>query len=285
MSGGRALFDVEPLGGPLGAVVGGVNFNRQSGPALFAAIQEAVTEHQILVFRDIDFTESQQVDLSSYFGEIQVHVLNQYHGTHPGIFMISNLGEDGVPIGEHPDPGAMIWHTDGSWARIPGYVTMLYALEIPERGGDTDFANMHAAYEALDSATKREIETMRVMHDLNDSRRRSGARVQMSKKQREAAPPVEKPLVRVHPLSGRKSLYLGEHGCYVVGMPEAEGRDLVNNLNAHASEARFVYTHQWRKRDLVMWDNRSTMHRATLFDTARDRRVLRRTTVQEDGPI
>ena len=99
------------------------------------------------------------------------------------------------------------------------------------------------------------------------------------------APPVEKPLVRTHPLSGRKSLYLGEHGCFVAGMPEAEGRAFVAQLNAHASRPEFVYTHKWSVGDLVMWDNRSTMHQATAFDTAHDRRVLRRTTMLESGPV
>ncbi len=279
------MLDIRSLGGALGAEIAGVDFGAPNRTALYAAIQAALTRHQVLVLHDLNLTEPQQVDLSHHFGDIQIHVLNQYHGAHPGIFMITNLDDDGEPIGEHPDPGAMIWHTDGSWARIPGYVTMLYALEIPERGGDTNFANMQAAYEALDETTKRDIETMRVVHDLNDSRQRSGAPVQMTKEQRDAAPPVEKPLVRVHPLSGRKSLYLGEHGCTVVGMPEDEGRDFVTKLNAHASSAEFVYTHKWRPCDLVMWDNRSTMHQATAFDTARDRRVLRRTTVQEKGPI
>ena len=251
-------IESRPVSPALGAEVGGCDLSRPLDDDAFEAILGALLRYQVLVFRDQTIGEAEQIAFSRRFGEIQIHVLNQYVAENPEVFVISNLDENDEPTGEHPDPGAMIWHTDGSWASVPGYVTMLYAIEIPERSGDTDFANTSAAYDALDDATKRRIEGMRVVHDLNDSRRRSGAGVQMTEAQRRAAPPVEQPLVRTHPLTGRKAIYLGEHGCYVAGMPEAEGRAFVADINRHATRPEFVYSHRWRPRDLVLWDNRCT---------------------------
>lgn len=283
MSNGR--LEVRPVAASLGAEVWGCDFSRPIDDACFEAITTALLDRQVLIFRDQEISETRQIEFSRRFGEVQIHVLNQYQGANPEIFLISNLDENDRPIGEHPDPGAAIWHTDGSWARVPGHVTMLHALEVPSAGGDTYFANMYAAYDALDADAKARIEDMRIVHDLDDSRRRSGARAQMTAEQRAAAPPVEQPLVRYHPLTGRKSIYLGDHGCFVAGMAEAEGRAFVQEMNAHATRPEFVYIHRWRPRDLVLWDNRCTLHKATDFDFARERRVIRRTTVLEKGPL
>ena len=281
MVAGKRCFNIAPLSGPFGARITGLDFTRFSGEALFKVIEAALLEHQVLVFRDLGLDERQQITLSRYFGDIQEHVLSQYRGVDPGIFVISNLDRDGRPTGEHPDPGAMIWHTDGSWSHRTGAITMLYALQIPSEGGDTLFADMYTAYDELDNATRSRIANMTAVHDLNDSRRRSGARVQMTAEQRAAAPPVEHPIVRVHPATGRTALYLGEHAAYAAGMPEAEGRALVADLNERATAPQLIYRHRWRRRDLVMWDNRCVLHRATPFDTAHESRVLRRTTVVE----
>lgn len=281
MVAGKHCFNIAPLAGPYGARITGLDFTRNAGRALFETIEEALLEHQVLVFRDLGLDERQQVMLSEYFGSVQEHVLDQYHGTDPGIFMVSNLDQRGRPSGEHPDPGAMVWHTDGSWSARPGHISMLYALQIPSEGGDTLFADTYTAYEELDSPTRTRISTLTAVHDLNDSRCRSGARVQMTAEQRAAAPPVEHPIVRVHPETGRPALYLGEHAAYATGMPEAEGRALVSDLNERATAPHLIYRHRWRRRDLVMWDNRCVMHRATPYDTVHESRVIRRTTVLE----
>ena len=156
-------IESRPVSPALGAEVGGCDLSRPLDDGAFEAILGALLRYQVLVFRDQTIGEAEQIAFSRRFGEIQIHVLNQYVTENPEVFVISNLDENDEPTGEHPDPGAMIWHTDGSWASVPGYVTMLYAIEIPERSGDTDFANTSAAYDALDDATKRRIEGMRVV--------------------------------------------------------------------------------------------------------------------------
>ena len=278
-----AKLEVRRFDAPLGAEISGVDLSRPLDDALFAAIQRALLDHQVLVLRDQHCDDDSQVAFSRRFGRLQVHVLNQYHSSNrPEVLLVSNLDAEGKPSGRHPDPGACIWHTDGSWAKVPGKVTMLHGLEIPSEGGDTCFANMYAAYDALDPATKATIETLRAVHDLNESRQRSAALDQMTEEQKRAAPPVEHPMVRVHPETGRKCIYLGQHAFTVAGMERAAGAALVDRINRHATQDRFVYRHRWRKGDLVMWDNRCVLHLATPYDTGRERRIIRRTTVNDD---
>ena len=208
-----------------------------------------------------------------------MHVLDQYHHSgRPELLWITNLDADGRPKGEHPDPGAAIWHSDGSWSRERGLVTMLHGLQLPARGGDTLYANLYAAYEGLAPDDKARLEDLVAVHDLDYSRRRTSARKQMTEEQKRAAPPVEWPIVRIHPETGRKCLYLGQHASHVKGMAVEEGRALIRRLNAHATQPKYVYRHAWRVHEFVMWDNRALLHSATEFDWSNDVRILRRTT-------
>jgi taurine dioxygenase len=248
----------------------------------FSRIRDALLEHQLLVFRDAQVTEEQHVAFSRPFGELQVHVLSQYVSRgNSNLFVLTNLDEHGRPKGEHPDPGSAIWHTDGSWSRRRGVVTTLYGLRLPAAGGDTLFANMYAAYDALPPEMRQRLEGMRAVHDLDYSRRRTGAKQQMSEEQRRAAPPVEHPVIRIHPETGRKAIYLGEHASHIAGMPVEAGRALIEQINAHATHPRFVYRHRWRLHDFLLWDNRCLLHCATDFDWINDVRLMRRTTVIE----
>ena len=273
-------IEVQPLqGAPLGARITGIDLAEPLDEEAVEALRRALLDFQVLVFPDQTIDDDQHAEFAKHWGKLQQHVLNQYvQEGRPEIFIITNLDKDGKPIGEHPDPGAAIWHTDGSWSGERGLVTMLHAQRLPASGGDTLYANMYAAYEGLDDDTKALIESAIAIHDLDASRQRTSARLQMTDEQKRAAPPVEWPVVRTHPESGRKCLYLGEHAARIKGMSYEDGRALIDRLNAHASQDKYVYRHVWQPNELVMWDNRALMHSATEFDWMNDVRILRRTT-------
>ena len=272
-------LEARRLSPALGAEIAGVDLTAPVDDARFAQIYDALLAHQVLVFRDQTLNAEQQIALSGRFGPVQIHVLDQYRAERPEIFWISNLDAAGKPTGEHPDPGALVWHTDGSWHRVPGKVTLLYGIEVPDRGGDTLFADAYAAYDALDEAFKARLATMRAVHDLDHSRRRTAAKVQLTPAQKAEIPPVEHPVIQAHPETGRQTIYLGHHACHIVGLPAPAGAALIERINRLSTRPEFVYRHHWRRRDLVVWDNRCTLHSATPFDTANERRVIRRTTV------
>ncbi len=273
-------IEVQPLqGAPLGARISGIDLAEPLDEDSVETLHRALLDFQVLVFPGQTIDDDQHAEFARHWGKLQIHVLNQYvQEGRPEIFIITNLGKDGKPIGEHPDPGAAIWHTDGSWSGERGLVTMLYAQRLPASGGDTLYANMYAAYEGLDDADKALIESAIAIHDLDISRQRTSARLQMTDEQKRAAPPVEWPLVRTHPESGRKCLYLGEHAARIKDMSYEEGRALIDRLNAHAAHDKYVYRHVWKLNELVMWDNRALIHSATEFDWMNDVRILRRTT-------
>ena len=250
----------------------------------FEAIRAAFHRHLLLVFPYQRIEPRQQIAFSRRFGELQVHVLDQYrHPEYPEVYVLSNVDRSGRTTGTHPDKGTLVWHSDLSFQKRPASATILYGIEVPGAGGDTLYADMYAAYEALDPDTKKLIQDLKAVHDLDASRRRAGE-PPMSERQRVAAPPVEHPVVRTHPETGRKILYISRHVSHFVGMPRPESDALLERLMAHATSERFVFRHRWRRRDVVMWDNRCTMHCATPYDAGAERRVLHRTVVLGDVP-
>jgi len=273
------MMHIRALDAPLGAEVADIDLAAPLSNDAVAILLDALFEYLVLVFPDQQLDDAQHVDFARHWGELQVHVLNQYrHGDRPEIYMVTNLDENGRSRGEHPDPGAAIWHSDGSWSAQRGLVTMLHAQRLPAKGGDTLFANMYAAYEGLSDADKALIEHLKAVHDLAHSRRQTVAREQLTDAQKIAAPPVEWPLVRTHPETGRKCLYLGQHASHIAGMSLGRGRILIQRLNEHATQPQYVYRHVWKPNQFVMWDNRAVLHSATDFDWINDVRVLRRTT-------
>jgi taurine dioxygenase len=279
-----ASFSLRILDGGLGAEVQGVALSTVDD-ATFPAIYGAFLEHQLLLFRDQDLPPGAQVAFARRFGEVQVHVMNQYHANaHPELYTLSNLGPDGKPSGKHPDRGTMAWHTDGSWQKRTTKATMLYAEVMPSTGGDTGFADMYAAYEAMPADEQSRLEAMRAVHNLDFSRNRRHGDEPMTDAQRKTAPPVEQPVVRVHPETGRKAIYLGDHAERIVGMPYDEGRLLIDALNDRAVAIGRTYFHAWRPGDLMVWDNRCLQHKAGSYDTATEPRVIRRCTVLGDLP-
>ena len=273
-------LDIRPLSQVLGAEVLDVDLSRPLSEEMFNALYGAFLRHQVLVFRDQTLNDSEHVAFARRWGKLQVHVLDQYHNSaNPEIIILSNLDRDGKPKGEHPDPGARIWHTDGSWAQERALATMLYAMELPKSGGgDTLFANMYPAYDGLSQPMKQRLEGLRGVHDLNYSRSQTEAKQQMTEEQKRAAPPVEHPIVRVHPDTGRKCVYLGQHASHIAGLSKSEGRSLVEEINRHATQPAYVYRLRWSPRDFLMWDNRCVLHSATDFDWINEVRTMRRTT-------
>lgn len=265
----------------MGAEVRGVDLARE---APMEAIRAAFHRHLLLVFPDQRVDERRHIAFSRGFGELQVHVLDQYrHPQHPEIYVLSNVAKDGATTGTHPDRGTLVWHSDLSFQKRPASATILYGIEVPRAGGDTLYADMYAAYDALDRRTKERLEGMKAVHDLDASRRRAGE-PPMTPKQRAEAPPVEHPVVRTHPETRRKILYLSRHVSHFAGLPREESDALLERLMAHATRERFVFRHRWGARDVVMWDNRCTMHCATPYDAREERRVLHRTVVLGEIP-
>jgi taurine dioxygenase len=278
-------FTLRQLHPSLGVEIMDVDVARLDDPG-FDRIYDAFLEHQVLLFRDQRLTPEEQVIFARRFGSVQVHVMNQYHAAgFPEIYYLSNLDASGKPSGKHPDKGTVHWHTDGSWARRPGQATLLYAEAVPDEGGQTRFISMYSAYDRLDDATKQRLGSLRAIHSLDFSRSRRHGEDPMSEAQKKARPPVAHPIVRIHPETGRKCLFLGDHAWCIDGMPEEEGRALIEELNAAIIDPKLVYTHQWRPGDLVLWDNRCMLHKAEPYDTAKEARVLRRCTVTGEVPI
>ena len=254
----------------------------------FGAIYSAFLRYRVLVFPPQELAPGRQVDFARRFGEVQVHVMNQYHADgYPELYRLSNLDENGRPNGRHPDKGTLAWHTDGSWQRVTGQATIIYGEVMPEAGagGETHFCDMYGAYERLSAKWKARIAGLRAVHNLDFSRNRRHGEDPLTDEQRRARPPVDHPVVRTHPETGRKCLYLGDHAEYIVGLPYDEGRSLIEELNALAIHPDLSYEHRWTPRELIVWDNRCVLHRATPYDAATQGRVIRRCTVLGEVPV
>ena len=283
----RWPFDVTPLTKNLGASITGIDLGDAISDALFASIYRAFLRYQVLLFPPQDVPPGRQVELARRFGEVQIHVMNQYHADgYPELYRLSNLDENGRPNGRHPDKGTLAWHTDGSWRRRTGQATIIYGEVMPDEGegGETHFCDMYGGYARLDDGWKTRIAKLRAVHSLDFSRNRRHGEDPMTEAQRVATPPVDHPVVRTHPETGRKSLFLGDHAESIVGMPYDEGRELIETLNALAVHRDLTYEHRWTPHELIVWDNRCTMHKATSYDAATQRRVIRRCTIVGDVP-
>lgn len=284
-SGVRPAFVVNRLSPVAGAEVLGLDLSRPIDDAVKEAIIEAFLEHHVLAFRDQDLTKDQQEAFTLNFGELEGHVGRLSDGTrYPNVHTVTNLDDEGKPTRTPHTHGNYFWHTDKSYHDIPSLTTLLHAVQIPPSGGDTQFANMHLAYEALPEARKKQLEGLVAVHSWEASRRNTGNKPATEEQKRER-PPVSHPVVRTHPVTGRKSLYLGMHTSHIEGMPEAEGKALLDELLEEATRPEFVYSHQWRKGDLVMWDNRCLLHRAVAnYEMDQHPRVLHRTVVRGTKP-
>jgi alpha-ketoglutarate-dependent taurine dioxygenase len=281
----QAIPQVRCLSDVLGAEIEGVDLATPISAKLKELIVAAIVERHMVVFRGQRLAPDQQYRLAHCFGEIQTYVTRQRDGSRlPPMHLISNLDAQGRPSASAQIHANYFWHSDKSNAAEPALFTILHALELPVQGGDTQFADMTAAYEALPEAFKTRINDLRVIHSLAAIQRNIGGPSYPDEAILES-PPVSHPLVRVHRDTRRKSLYIGMTSSHVAGLDEEEGRQLLAELLSHATQPRFVLTHRWRPGDLVMWDNRCLLHRSVAnYDRDRYRRILRRTVIKGSVP-
>jgi taurine dioxygenase len=278
------LLRVRPLTPSFGVEVSGLDLSEPLEPGAAAELRALFARHLVLLFRDQRLSPERHIEFARTFGPLEVHVLDQYHADrHPELFVLSNVGPDGRPNHVHPDRGTLVWHTDGSFQRRPALATCLYAETAPASGGHTLFADTLSAFEALSDEDRARFTGMRAVHDLSVSREKAGYGP-LPPAQRVKAPAVVHPVVRTHPPSGRRGLYLGSHAQRIEGLSALESAGLIERLMAHVTEPRFVYDHAWRAGDLIVWDNRAVLHRATEYDTALEPRVVRRAVVAGDEP-
>jgi taurine dioxygenase len=276
----RQTFTIEPLSPVLGAAIVGLDLRQPLPEATKRAVYDAFVHYHVLCFRDQHLDHGQQIAFTQQFGTLERHMASNRGTVNPLVHIVSNLGADGKPSGK---VSSTRWHSDKSFRPQPSLATILHALVMPPDGGETCFANMIAAYEALPAAEKAELDAVRVVHSWELSRARAGSKA--TPEEIADAPPMPHPLVRTIPETGRKALFMGEHAAHFEGQPEETGRARLEQLSAHAVEERFIYRHQWTAGDLLMWDNRCLLHRAnTNFDAARFPRVLQRTCVRGAAP-
>ena len=281
-------FEVNQLNNDFGAEVVGLDLSEKLTEEDFATVRNLYFERAVVVFRGQTLTPSHQSDFSRRFGDLMIHVLNQFQtSSDPEVLELSNRRDaDGNPIG-FEDAGRY-WHSDISYNAEPALGTMLYAVEIPAKGGDTLFADMVAAYEALSKIIKQQIEGRSAYHSYtvnykaNESN--DGSRPNLTDDQLARLDNVLHPIVRTHEDTGRKALYVNPGFTYrIEGMSQTKSDALLRKLFTHATEERFIYRHKWRPRDLLCWDNRSVMHHATLYDSKYTRH-MHRTTIQGPKP-
>ncbi|HKA42048.1 MAG TPA: TauD/TfdA family dioxygenase [Burkholderiales bacterium] len=280
---------IEPSDDVIGAAISDVNLAAPLTDADFARIEAAFNNHAVVVFREQHLEEAQLVAFARCFGEVERIFLTQYsHPRHPEIMLVSNIQENGRDIG-HADAGR-VWHTDMSYTARPPRATLLYALEVPvENGvalGDTHFASAAAAHDSLPVETQRRIAGLRAIHQVAGRRARTGTGKQ-DQAQRLEQPAVEHPVVRTHPHTRRKCLYVSKGECEgIVGMPKEEALALIDELADRIVESRFCHTHRWRVRDLLMWDNCAVQHMASFdYRWPRHRRLMQRVTVGGSVPL
>lgn len=268
--------------GPFYAEVVGADLRRQDDEGQFDAIKAAHLAHGVIVIRDQDLSPEDQIAFSRRFGPLAIHVLvDQLMDGYPEILLVSNKTKDGKYVGL-PDAGRF-WHTDQSYEEKPALGSLLYAIEVPADGsGDTWFCDMTAAYDGLSGDMKQRISGLRAMHIYNHGHEDFS----LSDEQRDILPGYDHPLVRTHPETGRKALYLGGKLMkYIVGLEAQESDDLMAELYDHCDSDVFIHKHKWRRGDVVFWDNRCTMHFAQAYDDKTYTRHMHRTTVQGDRPI
>ena len=281
-------FEILPLNAPLGAEVVGLDLAKPVSSEDFARIHRAHLDHHVLVFRDQRITPDQQVEFSRRFGPLQIHVLHQFAlADHPEVLIVSNIVENGKPIGLG-DAG-YFWHSDLSYKEKPSLGSLLHAQELPAEGGDTLFANMHLAWDTLPAHLRSAVEGRLAEHTYlaryAELQARSPWRPNLTAEQIAQVKPVVHPVVRTHPETGRKALFVSEHfTTRIVDLPEDESRALLDELFAHSVRAEHCYRHEWREHDLVFWDNRSLMHLAA-GTPDHLRRKLYRTTIEGDTPF
>jgi taurine dioxygenase len=264
----------------LGAEIVGVDLREAMDDALTAQVLDAWHDNLVILLRDQHLSEDDQVRFAQHFGPPAVIHTPQFATRHPAVMLISNIREDGKPIGALPD-GEMHFHSDQCYQERPAMASMLYAIEVPREGGNTLFANAYAAYGSLPGAIKQRIDGRRALnaYDYDTAATKRGTRVA------DGVPTCVHPVVRTHPATGRKALYVNRlMTVRIEGLPEDESNELLEFLFEHQEQRQFVYEHVWRVGDILMWDNRCALHARTDFSPD-ERRLMRRVTIMGEKPV
>jgi taurine dioxygenase len=283
-------FSVTKCDAALGAEIG-VDLARPIDDATFREIESAFHNNIVVFFRGQGLSNEQHIEFSRRFGELEVHIVKKYLlPGYPEILLVSNIKNEADEHIGLADAG-FTWHSDVSYRQFPSRCSLLYAKEVPHRDGvalgDTVFANCIAAYEALPAATKRLLEGRKAIHRYSSRRRVADSpRPKLTPAQLAETPDIAHPIVRTHPYTGRKAIYVTAGECIgIEGMPEAAALDLIAELDSHCVKPKFLYRHRWRVGDLVMWDNASAMHLAICDYALPERRLMHRTTVIGSQPF
>jgi taurine dioxygenase len=281
-------LSIQPLSAALGAEVAGIDLKRPLDAATVQALHRALAENGILLFRGAKLSPGEHIAFSRQFGPLESHVVGDFNlPGHPEVFVVSNVKEDGrlkgaVYAGQY-------WHSDLSYMAKPSMGSLLLCHEMPAIGGDTMWANMYRVYETLSEPLQRFLGGLRAIHDYSHAYDTYFAHLKdrppLTAEQRAKTPPVEHPMVRTHPVTGRKALYVNPgFTTGIAGMPREESAPILDFLNRHATRPEFIYRHKWRVDDMVFWDNRCTMHYALADYDFSVRRHMHRTTVAGDAP-
>lgn len=279
------IRQLHPL---FGAEISGVDTGQPMDDAAFAEIRAALDEYSVLVFHDQSLDDDRQIAFSRRFGPLEMAgKANPAVGTY--FARQSNLDiQSGAVIPAEDrrmiyQKGNYLWHSDSSFKPVPSLCSLLSARTVPPEGGNTEFATMRAAYDELPDEVKQKLEGLVAEHSLVYSRGTvsTGA---LTREMKAELPGAWQAMVRINPVNGRKAIYAGAHASHVIGWPRDEGRAFIKWLNEFATQPRFCFSHAWRPGDLVIWDNRAVLHRATAYDAVRHKRLMQRTTVRGDGP-
>ena len=281
---------VRKLHPALGAEVTGIDMAVTPDAATFRQLHDIWMEHLVLVFPDQNITDEQHVAFTRCYGDLEVHHQKIIRSRFlPEIFRVSNVNDDGILMPpDHPTVRqvalAQFWHTDSSFRETPSVGSVLHGVEISRTGGETHFTNMYAVYEALPDSLKRQVQGRRALHDFGHLHKLANLKP-LTEDEKAVMPAVWQPMVRVHPVTRRTSLYISPiYNDEIEGMPQSDARQLLRDLSDIAAERRFVYPHRWEPHDIVQWDNRCTMHQVTPFDPS-ERRVMHRTTIAGVEPV
>lgn len=289
MTTGDGTLTTRPIGPTFGAEVTGMPIHGNVSPEMLTQFIALLHRYRVLVVPEIMLDPADLVAFSARFGPLEIH--SRFDNTLPAhreIFCVGNVERDGMKASFNR--GVEQWHADSSYRAVPSDASLFYGEIVPPEGAETMFADATAAYRTLDPAMKQRIEGLVAVHSLETLRlwgqRHNPDRKQNIPSQVAAFPPERQPLVRVHPVTGSKSLYVCPAVIsHIEGMDQAESEALLETLITHATQPRYVYSHRWRKGDLVMWDNRAVLHTASLFDHTRYQRLMYRTTVAGNAPL
>ena len=279
---------IKKPGGCIGAEVQGIDLTSSFDDETFRRVEEAFCKYSVLVFRDQDLNDDQHVSFSGRFGPLEMSMVNDPSGGGGPINNISNVNEKGEIIPTEDKrmiyiSGNLLWHSDSSYKKVPSKASLLFAIEVPPEGGETEYASMKAAYAALPKEKKADLKGLVAEHSLAYSRSLIDPDA-MNKEFKDEVPPMPQSVVRTIPETGEKTLFVGAHASHIIGWPAERGRALLQELLDWSTKPQFVYQHRWRRKDLVMWDNRCCLHRGRPWNAARYHRVMHRTTIAGEGP-